>query len=91
VTSSVEKKPVSFTYPLAASTFSPEEIESAKAVLDSGRMTMGPQVAAFEKAFAQWVRAPYALMVNSGSSANLLMIEACLRRSLAKRLAGSGR
>jgi CDP-6-deoxy-D-xylo-4-hexulose-3-dehydrase len=70
-------------YPLADSTFDRQEIDAAKAVLDSGHMTMGPQVAAFEKEFAAWVGAPHALMVNSGSSANLLMVDALLRSSKA--------
>jgi CDP-4-dehydro-6-deoxyglucose reductase, E1 len=68
-------------YPLAASTFGVEEIEAAKAVLDSGRLTMGPLVQAFESEFAAWTGAEHALMVNSGSSANLLMVDAMLRRS----------
>lgn len=69
------------SYPLAANTLGPEEIEAAKRVLDSGRLTMGDEVAAFEREFAERVGAEHAIMVNSGSSANLLMIEAMLRRS----------
>jgi CDP-4-dehydro-6-deoxyglucose reductase, E1 len=69
------------TYPLAANTFGLEEIEAAKAVLDSGRLTMGEQVQAFEREFAEWTGIRHALMVNSGSSANLLMVDALLRRS----------
>ena len=68
-------------YAQSASMFGPEEIEAAKAVLDSGYMTIGRHVAAFEEAFAAWVGAPYAVMVNSGSSANLLAVDAMLRRS----------
>ncbi len=69
------------TYPLAAETFGREELDAVRAVLDTGRLTMGDQVAAFEHAFAEWVGAPHAVMVNSGSSANLLMVDAMLRRS----------
>ena len=54
---------------------------AAKAVLDSGRLTMGERVAQFEQAFAEYVGARHALMVNSGSSANLLMLDAQLRRT----------
>ena len=68
-------------YPLAASTFGAEEIEAARAVLDSGRLTMGPVVHSFETEFASWTGSKHALMVNSGSSANLLMVDAMLRRS----------
>lgn len=68
-------------YPLAADAFGPEEIAAATAVLQSGRVTMGPEVAAFEAEFSEWVGAKHALMVNSGSSANLLAVDAMLRRA----------
>jgi CDP-6-deoxy-D-xylo-4-hexulose-3-dehydrase len=68
-------------YPLAANTLAAEEISAAKAVLDSGLLTMGRKVQNFENAFASWVGAKHALMVNSGSSANLLMVDLMLRRS----------
>lgn len=71
-------------YPLACTTFSEEEIDAAKSVLDSNRLTMGEKVAQFESDFATWTGSPFALMVNSGSSANLLMIDALLRRSRSK-------
>jgi CDP-6-deoxy-D-xylo-4-hexulose-3-dehydrase len=45
-------------------------------VIASGTYTMGEQVAAFESAFAPYIGSRYCLMVNSGSSANLLMIAA---------------
>jgi CDP-6-deoxy-D-xylo-4-hexulose-3-dehydrase len=68
-------------YPLAADTLGSEEIAAAKAVLDSGRLTMGANVRAFEEEFAAWTGAKHALMVNSGSSANLLAVDATLRRT----------
>jgi CDP-6-deoxy-D-xylo-4-hexulose-3-dehydrase len=68
-------------YPLAADTFSADEIDAAQKVLSSGRLTMGPEVRAFEAEFATWIGAEHALMVNSGSSANLLAVDAMLRRS----------
>jgi CDP-4-dehydro-6-deoxyglucose reductase, E1 len=58
--------------PLNVNTMGSEEIDAAKAVLDSGYLTMGKEVAAFEEEFAAYVGARHALMVNSGSSANLL-------------------
>lgn len=73
--------PMLTPYPLAAETFGDEEIAAAKAVLDSGRLTMGDSVRSFEREFAEWVGVKHALMVNSGSSANLLMVDAMLRRS----------
>jgi CDP-6-deoxy-D-xylo-4-hexulose-3-dehydrase len=80
--SSQTSPPVCMTaYPLAANTLAAEEISAAKAVLDSGLLTMGQEVQKFESAFACWVGAEHALMVNSGSSANLLMVDLMLRRS----------
>jgi CDP-6-deoxy-D-xylo-4-hexulose-3-dehydrase len=58
--------------PLNANSVTSEEIEAAKAVLDSGFLTMGRRVAAFEQAFAEYVGSRHAVMVNSGSSANLI-------------------
>ena len=71
--------PARATYHLAADTLGAGEIEAAKAVLDSGQLTMGRQVQEFEASFARWVGAEHAVMVNSGSSANLLVVDALLR------------
>ena len=62
----------SYTVPLNASTVDAAEIAAAKAVLDSGRFTMGEQCRTFEQRFAAYLGVPHAVMVNSGSSANLL-------------------
>lgn len=40
------------------------------------RLTQGPQVAAFEREFADWLGVKYAVMVNSGASANLITMHA---------------
>lgn len=63
-------------YPLATSTWDEEEYEAMRRVIDSGMFTMGKHVAEFEEKFAEYVRSRYCIMVNSGSSANLLMIAA---------------
>ena len=59
------------TYSLASSTWDNDEVEAASKLLASGNLTMGPQVAAFEKQFASYIGTKYAVMFNSGSSANL--------------------
>lgn len=59
-------------YELAATTWDDEEMAAIRAVLDSGRFTMGATVAAFEDAFARYHGRRYGVMVNSGSSANLI-------------------
>ncbi|MBL0141385.1 MAG: DegT/DnrJ/EryC1/StrS family aminotransferase [Betaproteobacteria bacterium] len=67
-------------YPLSTTTWGHEEIEAAIEVLKSGRTTMSTRVRAFEEQFANFVGSRYAVMVNSGSSANLLMIAALSHR-----------
>lgn len=62
------------TYELAASSWGPEELEAIQRVIDSDRFTMGPEVEAFEREFADWHDMKYGVMVNSGSSANLVAV-----------------
>lgn len=62
--------------PLACSTWNEEELQALQEVIDSGHFTMGPKVAEFEKIFADYHSSKYCVMVNSGSSANFLMIAA---------------
>ena len=59
-------------YELAADTWNEEEKAAIAEVVASGRFTMGPKVAEFERAFAKSIGRKYAVMVNSGSSANLV-------------------
>ncbi len=63
-------------YELAVTTWGLEEVEAIKRVIASDRYTMGPYVATFEEAFAAYQGSRYAVMVNSGSSANLLAVAA---------------
>jgi CDP-6-deoxy-D-xylo-4-hexulose-3-dehydrase len=63
-------------YELAMPTFGSEEQSALKDVLDSGYFTMGKNVAAFERQFADYHNKQYGIMVNSGSSANLIAIAA---------------
>jgi len=63
-------------YDLAVSTWGPEEIDAIQRVIASDRFTMGTHVAAFERAFALYHGRKYAVMVNSGSSANLIAVAA---------------
>lgn len=63
-------------WPLAVSTFGPEERAAVIEVLDSGHLTAGERVREFERAFAAYVGSEHAVMTNSGSSANLLAVAA---------------
>ena len=62
------------TYPLAFSTWGKEEVDAIQRVIDTDMYTMGKHVKQFEKEFAEIFGSPHAIMVNSGSSANLLML-----------------
>ena len=70
------------TYPLASSTWNHEEIDAMHSVIATGNFTMGRNVAAFEAEFARYVGSDHCVMVNSGSSANLLMIAALRYRKV---------
>jgi CDP-6-deoxy-D-xylo-4-hexulose-3-dehydrase len=61
-------------YALASSTWDKNEYSAIQRVIDSDMFTMGKEVAQYEKDFAEFFGSKYALMVNSGSTANLLMI-----------------
>jgi len=67
---------MSFKYPLATATWGEAEYQALQDVITSGMFTMGPKVAQFERDFAQYIGSKYVVMVNSGSSANLLMVAA---------------
>ena len=67
-------------YELAANTWDEAEAAAIRCVVDSGRYTMGDRVREFEESFARHVGARYCVMVNSGSSANLLMVAALFYR-----------
>ena len=67
---------MSFKYPLATTTWDQKEIDAMQNVIASGDFTMGKYVKSFEKNFSKYIGSQHAVMVNSGSSANLLMIAA---------------
>jgi CDP-6-deoxy-D-xylo-4-hexulose-3-dehydrase len=63
-------------YELAYSTFDEEEREAMYEVIKSDFFTMGKNVKAFETEFASFFGKKYGVMVNSGSSANLVGLAA---------------
>ena len=65
-------------YPLATDTWDNNEYEAIDRVIKSNRFTMGPEVEMFEKEFAEYFGSKYAVMVNSGSSANLIAVSALI-------------
>ena len=62
-------------YPLNFSTWNEKENVALRKVIKSNYFTMGSKVEEFEKKFAKWNGSKYSVFVNSGSSANLLIIQ----------------
>lgn len=63
-------------YELASTSWDEKEILAIQDVIKSDNYTMGDKVRLFEKNFANYTDNKYCVMVNSGSSANLLAIAA---------------
>ncbi|MCO6361663.1 DegT/DnrJ/EryC1/StrS aminotransferase family protein [Paracoccus sp. 08] len=63
-------------YPLATSSWDNNELQAIQRVIASDQYSMGNEVKLFETQFAAWVGSKFAVMANSGSSANLLMTAA---------------
>jgi CDP-4-dehydro-6-deoxyglucose reductase, E1 len=73
-------------FPLVDSSYDQTEIDRCIETLQSGQLTMGKKVKEFEAAFARAVGSPYAVMVNSGSSANLLALAVATNPLRGRRL-----
>ena len=73
-------------YPLLSNAFNSNDINCGIKVLKSKQLTMSKITKKFEKNFAKVVGSKYALMTNSGSSANLLALSAITNPVFKKRL-----
>lgn len=73
--------------PLAMQGLDSDDLKLVNEVFMSGQHTMGARVKSFEEEFANYVGTKYAVMVNSGSSANLLALEVAARGQ-SKKLEG---
>ena len=67
---------MSVKFPLATASWGQEELDAMQRVIASGIYSMGANVQAFERDFAKYIGSQHCVMVNSGSSANLLMVAA---------------
>ena len=63
-------------YKLASTTWDTDELVIANKILASSNLTMGKNVKEFESKFASYIGTEYAVMFNSGSSANLAIVTA---------------
>ena len=66
-----------YIYPLIENPFSDDDIIKGINVLKSKQLTLSKETKNFEKKFTSKLKSKYSLMVNSGSSANLLALQ-CL-------------
>ncbi len=72
--------------PLTVPTYDSDEVEEAVDSLLSTWVTMGGKVKKFEEAFAKYNGSTYAVMVNSGSSANLLALSVLINPLLSDHI-----
>ena len=70
------------SYPLASTTWDSSEITAINNVISSGNYSMGKYVKLFEEKFSKVFGSKYSIMVNSGSSANLLAIASLFYRKI---------
>jgi CDP-6-deoxy-D-xylo-4-hexulose-3-dehydrase len=72
--------------PLSVPLYGTEEVQAALEALLSQEVTAGRRVREFEEVFALFIGTKHAVMVNSGSSANLLAVSALRSPAVANRL-----
>ena len=72
--------------PLNIPSYSWEEVYEAIESILTTQVTMGEKVQKFEKMFADYVGVKYAIMVNSGSSANLLALSILVNPVISNRI-----
>ena len=75
-----------YFFPLVKNPYRSKDIFKAIKVLKTGKLTMGTNVSSFEREFTSKLKTNYSLMVNSGSSANLLAIQCLINPYRKKRL-----
>ncbi len=66
------RKKHNYKYLLLENGFSKSDLDIGCKIIQSGNITMNIETSKFEKAFAKKLKVKYAVMTNSGSSANLL-------------------
>ncbi len=72
-------------HPLVDKTLDTTDIVAATETLFSGQLSMGETVFEFERQFAKYIGSKYAVMVNSGSSANLLALYSLVEEGFISR------
>ena len=75
-----------FFYPLLENPYRKKDLNKAIEVIKTGKLTIGKHTKNFEKHFTQKLKTKFTLMVNSGSSANLLALQCLINPYRKKRL-----
>lgn len=75
-----------YFYPLVENPYRKKDVDNAIQVLKSKNITAGPKVIAFENKFKNKIKVNNSLLVNSGSSANLLALQCLINPYRKKRL-----
>jgi CDP-6-deoxy-D-xylo-4-hexulose-3-dehydrase len=75
-----------FIYPLLQNPYRKKDITSAIKVIKTGHITIGTNTKKFESLFTKKIKVKNSLMVNSGSSANLLALQCLINPYRKKRL-----
>ena len=75
-----------YFYPLIENPYRKSDINEALKVLKSKRLTIGPVTDKFQNSFTKKLGSNFSLMVNSGSSANLLALQCLINPYRKKRL-----
>jgi len=68
-------------FPLASDTLEAAELIAMADTMLSGKLTMGSRVDRFERQLEEYLHVPCAVMVNSGSSANLIAVAGAIELS----------
>jgi len=75
-----------YFYPLVKNPYRRKDIDSAIKVLKTGKLTIGSVTDNFQKIFSKKLKTKNSLLVNSGSSANLLALQCLINPYRKKRL-----
>ena len=75
-----------YFYPLIDNPYRPKDIYQAIKVLKSSKITSGPKTLEFQSKFSKKIKTKFSLLVNSGSSANLLAMQCLINPYRKKRL-----
>ena len=75
-----------YFYPLVENPYRKKDISEAIKTLKTFRITSGIKTEIFQKQFSKKLRANFSLLVNSGSSANLLAFQCLINPYRKKRL-----